>query len=158
DSLPNFTPTYGPETVLEEEIGFKSDFELGGMVGQLNADIFNNQFSNITEPFTGVVGSNSVLYNENIAAARLRGFEMETTLIPATSWEIRAGYSYNDAAYTSWIGEDPFNVAQPLPGQGCVVIKQNACFLDLKNNPFPYAPRQQGHVVVTYRLPVDERL
>jgi iron complex outermembrane receptor protein len=157
-SLPNFTPTYGAETVKEQEIGFKAEFELAGVVGRLNADVYNNDFANITEQLTGLIGGTSVRYLENIAGARLRGFEMAGTLIPNRDWIIGFGYSYNDAKYTSWTGSDPFNIARP--GNPLCVSSSPAglCYLDLTNNPFPYMPKNQGHVTVTYFVPVNDQL
>ncbi len=157
-SLPSFTPTYGAETVLEQELGVKTEFRFAGMVGRLNADIYNNDFSNITEQLTGLIGATSVRYLENIAGARLRGFEVAGTLIPTPNWTIGFGYSYNDAKYTKWTGSDPFNIAKagnPL----CVPSSPvGLCYLDLTNNPFPYMPKNQGHATLTYYVPVDDAL
>jgi len=157
-SLPNFTPTYQPETVLEEEFGVKSEFSIAGMATRLNADIYNNDFTNIAETLTGLVGTTSVRYNENIAGANLKGFELAGTFIPTHAWSINFGYSFNDAKYTKWTGSDPFNIAQP--GDPVCVKSSPAglCYLDLTNNPFPLMPANQGHVSVTYYLPVAQDL
>lgn len=157
-SLPNFTPTYGPETVLDEEVGVKSDFELSGIVGRVDLDVYNNDFSDITENLTGLIGGTSVRYLENIAAARLRGVEVAATIIPHRAWELDAGYSYNDASYTKWTGSDPFNIAKP--GNPLCVPSSPAgqCYLNLTNNPFPFTPRHQGHLTVSYQLPIRESL
>jgi iron complex outermembrane recepter protein len=157
-TLPNFTPTYAPETVLEEEIGFKTEFSIAGMATRLNADYYHNDFSNIAETLTGLIGTTSVRYNENIAGATLQGVEVAGTFIPTHAWNIGFAYSYNDAKYTKWTGSDPFNIAQP--GNPLCVPSSPAglCYLDLTNNPFPLMPVHQGHVTVTYYLPVDQNL
>lgn len=157
-SLPSFSPTYAAETVLEEEIGLKTEFDLGDMHARLNFDIYNNDFSNIFQTFTGLVNGTSVRYNVNIAAATLRGLEVAGTLLPTPDWTITFGYSYNHAEYTSWTGMDPFNVARP--GNPVCVPSSPAgyCFLDLTNNPFPLMPEHQGHATVTYHVPIDQRL
>jgi iron complex outermembrane receptor protein len=157
-SLPNFTPTYGAETVVEKEIGFKTEFSLGDMIGRFNADVYTNTFKNITEQLTGLVGGTSVRYLENIAGARLRGFEAAGTLIPSHDWNISAGYSYNDAKYTKWAGSDPFNIAKPGNPLCLPESPAGSCYLDLTKNPFPYMPKNQGHVTVTYYVPVDDAL
>ena len=156
--LPNYTPTYGPETVLTEELGSKLDFEVAGMSGRLNADIYNYDFSNIDEGFSGLVGTVSIGYTENVAAANLRGFEIEGTLIPTSQWEIQFAYNYNDAKYTKWIGSDPVNVAKPgnplcLPQSTTAV-----CLLDLKHNPWNSMPANQGHLTIIYHAPIDPSL
>jgi iron complex outermembrane receptor protein len=157
-SLPNFTPTYAPETVLEEEIGVKAEFSIAGMPTRLDADFYNNDFTNIAETLTGLVGTTSVRYNENIAGATLRGVEVAGTFIPTHAWNIGFGYSYNEAKYTKWTGSDPFNIAKP--GDPLCVPSSPAglCYLDLTNNPFPLMPVHQGHLSVTYYLPVDQNL
>jgi iron complex outermembrane recepter protein len=152
-SLPSFSPTYQPETVLEEEVGMKTEFDLGGMHARLNFDFYNNDFSNIFQTFTGLINGTSVRYNVNIAAATLRGVEVAGTVIPFHGADINFGYSYNDARYTSWTGMDPFNLAKP--GDAICVPSSPAgyCFLDLTANPFPLMPAHQGHVTLTYHLP-----
>lgn len=157
-SLPDFTPTYAPETVLEEEIGIKSDFVFGGVVGRLDLDAYNNDFSNLFETLTGLVDGTSVRYNENVAASILRGFEAQGTLIFNRVFDLNFGFSYNYAKYTKWIGSDPFNVA--VPGDPVCLPSSPAglCFLNLANNPFPYMPAEQAHVTATYHLPVDQNL
>jgi iron complex outermembrane receptor protein len=157
-SLPSFKPTYDAETVQEQEIGLKSEFEVNGLVGRFNVALFNNNFKNITEQLTGLIGGTSVRYLANIAGAKLRGIEMAGTLIPTPDWNISFTYSYNDAKYTKWTGSDPFNIAKP--GNPLCVPSSPAglCYLDLTSNPFPYMPKNQGHVTVTYYVPVEPKL
>jgi len=157
-NLPNYTNTYAPETVLEEEIGVKSDLRWGDVLARFDADIYNNDFDGIAESFTGEVGGASVIYYENIAAARLQGFEMSATVIPSSAWEIRLGYNYNAAKYTKWVGQDPFNVAQPGDASCLPSSPAGTCELNLANNPFPYMPAHQGHLTVVYHAPIDESL
>lgn len=157
-SLPSFSPTYAPETVLEEEIGLKTEFDLGSMHARLNFDFYNNDFSNIFQTFTGLIGATSVRYNVNIAAANLKGVEVAGTLLPFTGMDLSFGYSYNDAHYTKWTGQDPFNLAK-AGDPGCVPSSPaGLCFLDLTNNPFPLMPAHQGHVTASYTLPVDPQI
>jgi iron complex outermembrane receptor protein len=157
-SLPNFTPTYDAETVKSQEIGFKTEFDVAGVIGRLNADVYNMDFNNITEQLTGLIGGTSVRYLQNIAGAKLRGLEVAGTLIPTPEWHIDFGYSYNHAKYTKWTGSDPFNIAKP--GDPLCVPESPAglCYLDLTDNPFPYMPKSQGHVTVTYYVPVPDGL
>jgi iron complex outermembrane receptor protein len=157
-SLPSYTPTYGAETVKSQEIGFKAEMQLGGVAARLNADVYNNDFANITEQLTGLVGGTSVRYLENIAGARLRGFEVAGTVVFSPEWTASFGYSYNDAKYTKWTGSDPFNIAKA--GNPLCVPSSPAglCYLDLSNNPFPYMPANQGHITLLYNVPIDESI
>ncbi len=157
-SLPNYTPTYAPETVLEEEVGVKSDFHLGDAAVRLDLDLYNNSFSDIAESFTGEVGGASIIYQENIAAAVLRGVELAATVKPSKAWEFRFSYNYNDAYYSHWIGQDPFNVATP-GSVGCLASSPaGLCELNLANNPFPFMPSNQAHLTVVYHVPIDPSL
>jgi iron complex outermembrane receptor protein len=154
-NLPNFTPVYQPETVQDVELGVKADFTLGDMRGRLDADLYRDNFTNIQEQFTASIGAQSAIYEENVAAARMQGAELHLDLLPAKDWEFSLNYSYTDAQYTKWIGEDPFNVA--APGEAVCIPTSPAgyCFLDLHKNPFPYAPANQASLTVRYHLPVD---
>jgi iron complex outermembrane receptor protein len=164
-SLPQFTPTFGPEIDLEYEVGFKSDFELGGVRVRLDGDFYNNNFTDITEGLVAITSAGaSVAYTENIAAAILRGVEFSGVVIPSKDWQFDFGVSYDEAKLTHWIGSDPFQAAKPNTGNPLCLASspidpvtklQTACYLDLTNNPFPRAPPYQAHVTATYHVPMD---
>ncbi len=156
--LPDFTPTFGPEIVLDREIGVKYDFAFAGVQGRIDADAYWDSFSDIIEPFTGTVGAASFVYSENVAGAKLNGVEIQATLIPVRPLEITVGYNYNNAYYTNWIGQDPFSVAMPGDPVCLPSSPAGSCLLDLSNNPFEFMPRQQVHFTVRYRLPLDVSL
>ena len=156
--LPDYTPTYGPEVVLNKELGAKYDFSIGSVKGRVALAGYWDDFTDIIEPFTGTVGAQSFVYSENIAAARLQGVEFQATLIPIDWLELSAGYSYNHAAYTTWSGQDPFGVAMPGDPLCLPSSPSGQCLLDLKNNPFPYMPEQQAHLTIQYNVPIDARL
>ncbi|MFT3977864.1 MAG: TonB-dependent receptor [Sphingomonas bacterium] len=157
-SLPSYSPTYDAETVTSQEIGFKAQFMVGGIAARINGDIYNNNFDNITEQLTGLIGGTSVRYLANIAGAKLRGLELAGTLIFSKQWNVSFGYSYNHAKYTKWTGSDPFNIAKP--GDAVCVPSSPAglCYLDLTNNPFPYMPENQGHATIVYSPPIPESI
>jgi iron complex outermembrane receptor protein len=154
-TLPNWTPTYAPEIVLDKEVGFKYDFSAGGVRGRLNVDYYQDDFTNIVEELTGNVGGITGYYFENAAAASLQGLEVQATIIPWRPLEISMGFSYNHAKYTKWVGSDPLNVAQP--GQSICLPTSPAgnCLINLANNPFEDMPEEQGHITVLYHLPID---
>src|SRR5581483_2342661 len=110
---------------------------------------------NITEGFTGLVGTVSIGYTENVAAANLKGFEIEGTLIPTSDWEVEFAYNYNDAHYTKWTGQDPVNFAKPGDPICLPSSPAGYCFLNLTNNPFPQMPANQGHVTLNWHAPID---
>jgi iron complex outermembrane receptor protein len=154
-NLPNFTPTFAPETVQDIELGAKADFTVGEMRGRIDADVYRDNFTNIQEQFTASIGAQSAVYEENIAAAQMQGAELHIDLLPTRDWELSLNYSYTQAKYTKWIGQDPFNVAQPGDPICLPSSPAGFCFLNLKNNPFPYAPANQASLTVHYHLPID---
>ncbi len=158
DTLPNFTQTYSPETVLNREGGVKYQFRLGGVQGRLNVAGYWDDFTNIVEAFTGVVGGSSVIYYENAAAAKLHGVEVAATLIPFRRLTIDGAYNYNSFKYTHWIGQDPFNKAAPGDPVCLPSSPPNSCYIDLSNNPAFLMPNNQGHITVRYDLPLDQRI
>jgi iron complex outermembrane recepter protein len=154
--LPNFTPTYAPETVQDVEVGVKSDFHVADARVRLDVSYYHDSFSNIQRQFTAQVGAQSVVYNENVAAAALQGVEVQASVVGLHGWSVSATYSYSDAHYTKWIGQDPFN--QASAGDSACVSSSPAggCLLDLSDNPFVFAPAHKGSVTVSYRLPLPE--
>jgi iron complex outermembrane receptor protein len=157
-NLPNYTPTIAPEIVLEEELGTKFTLNVRNLVGRFGADIYNNDFTNIVKSFYAFYHGASVGYNENIAAAYLRGVEVYGDIVAAQSWEIRFSYNYNQAHYTKWTASDPFNVAQPGDPECVPASPPGLCYLNLTNNPFNLTPSQQGNLTVVYHVPIDPEL
>lgn len=156
--LPGYTPTWAAEDVLDEEVGIKSDFSFGQVHGRLDADIYNMDFTNIAETLVGLVGTTSIEYTENAAAATLQGVEVTGTIIPDKSLRVSFAYSYNDAHYTKWIGADPFNEATAGSANCVTQSPVGQCWLNLKNNPFEDMPANQGHVTFVYTLPFNPSL
>ena len=140
-TLQNYAPQYGSENIKDYELGFKWDFRVGEVPGRLNVDYYHDDYSDIQRTFTGITSVGSVMtYTANVAAARLKGIEVEFTVRPVPNGTLGVNYSYNDTGYTSWIGADPLNVAKA----GTV--------LDLSNNPFPNAPKHKVSVNGSYGI------
>jgi iron complex outermembrane receptor protein len=156
--LPNYAPTFGPQIVLEQEVGVKYDFRLGGMAGRIDAAAYNYDFTDIAVGFSGLAGTVSVAYTANVAAAKLRGVEVQGTLLPSSRWDIRAAYNYNDARYTNWTASDPVNAARPGDAICLPSSPSGFCLLDLTNNPFVRMPEHQAHLTVVYHAPIDPNL
>lgn len=157
-NLPNYKPIYGPEIVIDRELGGKFNFDIGDMPVRLNAAIYHYDFNDIVETFTGFTGTASIAYSANVAAARLKGFEFSGIIKPSDSWEISFGYNFNDAHYTKWTASDPENVAKPGDPICSPISQPQTCLIDLTNNPFANMPKQQGHVTVSYFPPMDASL
>lgn len=156
--LPNYKPTFDPQTVIVKELGAKLDFNLAGMPGRLNGAIYDYDFTDIAVGFSGFSGTVSVAYTANVAAAKLRGLELSGTLLPTPQWELRAGYNYNDAEYTDWTATDPLNAARPGDAICLPSSPAGFCLLDLTDNPFIRMPQHQGNLTVVYHAPLDDSL
>jgi iron complex outermembrane receptor protein len=124
---------FAPESVIDVELGIKSDFKIGEAPAQIAADIFHSDFTNIqrevSEVLPGGIESN---FTANASAARIEGFEFQGSVMPVKALSLAATYSYNDGRYTRI---DP--AAAP----------------SLVGLPFAYLPKHKGSLGGTYRLP-----
>ncbi|MFT3976461.1 MAG: TonB-dependent receptor [Sphingomonas bacterium] len=151
--LPNYSPTYAPETVKDIELGIKYGFRVGGVSGRLNAAAYNVDYSNIQRLFSAAVNGVTTTYNVNASAARIRGFELQAQ-IKAGGLSIDGSYAYSDPKFTSWLGADPLGLIKPgnaacLPGSTAAL-----CLLNLADTPFPNISRHQASLTTRYAVPV----
>jgi iron complex outermembrane receptor protein len=129
-----------PESLTDVELGVKTDWELWGIKGRTNADIFQDWFTDIQEsvglniPGRGVVGATI-----NAAQANLKGFETQGTIIPVAGLEIGFNYAYEEGGYTQF-----YNPA--------------AVPTDQSGLPFRFTPRHKGTLSLRYALPIDPML
>lgn len=134
--LPQFR--FAPESVVDVELGAKSEFELAGMPIEMDADVFNSDFRNIqrlvSETLPGGVESN---FTANASAARIDGFELQATAAPTSQLTVTVAYSYNHGKYTQI---DP--VAAP----------------SLVGIPFAYLPQTKATGTLGYTLPLGEAI
>ena len=145
ENIPGYVERYGPETVVDTEFGVKWDFRSGDARGGINAAIFQDDFKNIQRGFSAVTSAgSSAVFTANVAAARLRGAELEAYLQPVSGLRISGTYSYLDAGYTRWLGADPLNIAPP------------GTILDLSDSPFANAPKHKASATVSYTVPMSD--
>jgi len=128
----------GPEYVRDIELGLKSDWRAGSVVGRTNVDVYYAKYKDIQravgfyDPETNLQGSLTM----NAAAATALGAEVETTLVfPAV--ELSLIYAYADAEYDEFISQTP---SGPV---------------DLSGTPFPSSPKHKVSANVRYHLPID---
>ena len=94
------TETFQPEKLTSYEVGFKSDWYLGGMPVRFNANYYYSDYKNVQRPAgdynpaTGAQGA-QVLG----ATARIQGFSAEASIRPTGGIEIGGNISYTDAKY-----------------------------------------------------------
>ena len=138
---PNFA-NFGPEHITDVELGVKADWDLWGMHGRTNADIYHSDYKNIQvqklvtlTDAAGKIHTNTI--NLNAATATIEGGEMEATLLPYKGVEISPHASYIFPKYGSY----PTSFS-PLGTE----------------TPFLYVPKWSYGITGTYHLPVDESL
>ena len=127
---------YQPEKVTDVEIGVKSEWELMGVKGRTNADLFHTDYKSIqvSTPVsftdaTGVLRVANALTNGG--AATVEGGELEATVLPFKGVELTGHYSYVFPQYDVYPG------------------------LNYKP-PFIYYTKVEWGGSATYHLPIDE--
>lgn len=135
-ALPQFR--FAPESVVDVELGMKSEFKIAGMPVQMDADVFNSNFRNIqrlvSETLPGGVESN---FTANASAARIDGFELQATAAPTSRLDVTMSYSYNHGKYTR---------IDPAAAPSLVGV------------PFAYLPRDKVSGTLGYTLPFTEAI
>jgi iron complex outermembrane receptor protein len=125
-----------PEKVTDVEIGVKSEWELFGMQGRINADLFHTDYKSIqvSTPvsFVDATGTTRVANAfTNGGAATVEGGEFEGTIIPVKGLELSGHFSYVFPQYSNYPG---------------VALKP----------PFIYYTKVEWGASGTYHFPIDE--
>jgi iron complex outermembrane recepter protein len=132
-STPQFR--FAPESVIDVELGVKSEFTVGDAPAQINADVFRSDYTNIqrlvSETLPGGVESN---FTTNASAAVIEGIEFQGSIRPTSSWKLSATYSYNYGKYTE---------INPAAAPSLIGI------------PFAYLPASKASLSAAYTLPLD---
>jgi iron complex outermembrane receptor protein len=140
DVTPQYA-SYGPEHVTDVELGVKADWDLWGIHGRTNADLYHSDYKDIqVQDLVTLVDAAGILHpntiNLNAASATIEGGELEATLLPfGRSVEISPHAAYIFPKY----GEYPASFS-PLGTE----------------TPFLFVPKWAYGVTGTYHLPVDE--
>ena len=98
------TRTFGPEKLTDYEVGFKSDFNAGGMRGRLNVNGFYLDYQNIQRAagdYNLATGGNGAI-TLNTASAVIKGVEVEGMIQPIEQVELGVNYSHLSAHYKSF--------------------------------------------------------
>lgn len=153
--LPNFTPTYAPETVKDMELGGKFDFRLGDARGRVNGAIYRTEYSDIQRTFNASVAGVTTTYVVNASAALIKGAELQGQLIWG-AFDLSANYAYSDPKFTKWVGSDPLALIKPGNAACGAGSTAGICLIDLANNPFPNISKHQASFTAKYNVPVSD--
>ncbi len=91
---------FGPETLTDAEIGFKSDWTIGGMRGRTNVAAYKAWYKDIQRS-SGIAGQ-ALTVTGNLADGVIQGIEFETTIFPTDWFELAGFFALTDATYDEW--------------------------------------------------------
>ena len=149
---------FGPERATSYEIGAKARL-LGGSMN-VSASVFNTDFDNLQ--ISSFQNNSFVILNA--AAARSRGFEVDTRWLPPISGvSLNSSVGFADARYTSYPkapakadskSGDPGVVPCSGSTSSSPTSSQSLC-QDLSGKPLAFAPRWTASLIPTYSRQVD---
>jgi iron complex outermembrane receptor protein len=149
----NFTlQPFEEETVLNYEIGHKTDWQLGEVASmRTNLAIYLQQYDDIqktvsgTNPDTGAFET----FTTNAAEAEIKGVDFDVLIAPSDSLQISFAYAYVDTEYKEWdrAVENPKYVAGGTEPRSVVI--------DYTESPFTYIAEHSLTSSLKYTLPLD---
>ena len=141
-------PSFDPETQTQYEIGFKSDWELGGRLIRTNIAVYYGEIDDKqivqNASYDDQQAANGVI---NAAKETVKGVDADITYLPLDGLTLRLSYSYIDAEF------DEFQ----FPGLGGPDGPSYVPPQDLSNETPARVPENQFNGTVTYELPIDQR-
>lgn len=118
---------YDPETLDSYEIGFKSEWWDQRL--RLNGAAYYNDYKDVQV----LVVKNAAVAIENASAAKIKGFELEATLLPVADLEINLGVGYIDDNSKGWVDDSG----------------------DFTNTRLQHTPEWSLNAAVSYELSLD---
>jgi iron complex outermembrane receptor protein len=131
-------PEFQPEYVVDEELGIKSDWEIGSVPVRTNADVYHQGYTNIQLSTTNYQNGLVNVFVENAASATVWGAEFQTSANITKALQLGASLEYINKAYTSF-----------APGVDIVSV------LGMRTEN---APRFKYGLDTRYALPVNSNL
>lgn len=98
-AVPGTSPNFGPEFDRSIEFGGKADYSLGPARARTNLALFTDKYQKIQKLVTSLVNNAPVSVVSNVANGRVRGIELEQTVVPFRGMDLRATWSHLDAKY-----------------------------------------------------------
>ncbi|MDA5194433.1 TonB-dependent receptor [Govanella unica] len=135
---------FNPEKVNAYEVGFKTRWLDNRLT--LNGALFYNNYSDL-QVFRFITGENGlpVTLVDNAASARIKGFELEASLVPVEGLRIDMGLGLLDAKYQDFITQAPDQTG-------------NFVNIDLSGNRLVGAPKVTYSGSIEYAVPVTDSL
>ncbi len=131
---------FKPETVLDVEVGVKSDWELYGIKARTNVDLFNSDYQNKqqSQSYSATINGSPVTTNliVNVGNATIQGIEADLTVIPVTDLELTASWAFTQAYFDKYI---IVATGQSVPGE-----------------TYPFVPQNKLSLGARYHLPLSD--
>ena len=142
------TNVFGPEKLLQYELGFKSQWFDNRL--RLNADGFYSDYKDLqASVFRASPELGSLSLIENAGAAEIWGTEVEATAVPLRGVEVTAGYSFTSPKYTEFLDQQFGTDGKPIFNpDGSPKLRDVASQMS-----FPFTPEHQAMLGVTYTAP-----
>ena len=95
---PGVDPAYNPETDVSLEAGVKADFDFDGVFLRTNLAAYSDRYKKIQKNVV-LPGPVPLSLVQNVNDARIKGVELEATLIPAEGLTLGGNLAYTDAEF-----------------------------------------------------------
>jgi iron complex outermembrane receptor protein len=135
--------SFGPEKVVDHEIGLKADFHLAGMPVRTNVAAFKDDYKDIQRSVfraNPLVPGQILTFLANASAATIKGFEGQVFARPISNLEVSLNYSYLDAKYKSYLFLDA----------------STNVITDFKGHSLPFSPRNKVGLALKYDVPTPD--
>lgn len=140
-AIPGVNLTFGPETLDDIELGLKSGWSAGDVQGVTNIAVFYGWYGGVQRTLSISDGMGGVVTpTGNVAAATIKGLEMESQMSLTENFQVNLTYAFTDAEYTEFPGMTTTIFGQMIPSI---------------NTPFSGVAKHQGSIGVRYTFPFD---
>jgi iron complex outermembrane receptor protein len=135
--------TYGPESIIDTEIGVKADWKVGDVPVRTNLSGYHSIVHDAQLNQTFGVGTANVSALTNVTQAEVNGVELDFTVLPVPPLEITGSYGYTQAGYGPYLDFNNRNAAQqPTLSTG---------------RAYPFTPLNKFNLSARYHVPIPEQ-
>jgi iron complex outermembrane recepter protein len=122
---------YQPEFVTDYELGGKTDWTLGSVVGRVDIALFTETYRDIQRLFLVATQAGLQTVTTNAAKASVNGMELEATILPFKDLELTGFWSYLHTKFDQYAAPDGTNLA---------------------NDQFSFSPKNKISLTARYHL------
>lgn len=145
---PGVDPAYAPETDVSIEAGIKADFDFDGVFLRTNLAAYTDRYKGIQKNVV-LPGAVPVSQVQNVNNGRIKGIELEVSLIPVEGLTLGGTFAYTDAKFDD-VTPDP--VRNPCDPASVSIV--GFC----SDNRFNSVPKTQYTLNLDYVLPLDDSI